>query len=180
MQSSSEATGDTEKEVIQIDKSTSDDTNVSMSVLVDSQPMLSECGPVDSTHRAELANEDANSLNHSVADNISWPGIGPGDTNEDEDSSTMSLRSDNSYVSFGMDEEFVAAIRNELREKLPQAQMSIVESQEPLDEDETSLVSDLDNKNWEDEVEDELTDRSGVIDIAIRYVFLFELFNILT
>ncbi|CAD6233401.1 GSCOCG00007175001-RA-CDS [Cotesia congregata] len=91
------------------------------------------------------------------------------DNDDDEDSSTMSLRSDNSYVSFNLDEEFVAAIRNELQEKLPRAQMSIVESQE-LRDDEVSAVnlSENEKKSWE--YEDDKNEReSSNIDIAIRY-----------
>ena len=169
VQSSSETTGETEKEVMPIDKSSSDEANLSCSAILDSQPIESEIAPVDPEHRAALALEDVN-MNDSLGggESNSWPCLGPGDNNEDEDSSTMSLRSDNSYVSFGMDEEFVAAIRNELREKLPHAQMSVVEAQEPHDDDEPSLVSDVDSKNWDDEVEDELGDRSCVVDISIR------------
>ncbi|KAK0166354.1 hypothetical protein PV328_004780 [Microctonus aethiopoides] len=94
----------------------------------------------------------------------------PENDNDDEDSSTMSLRSDNSYISFNLDEEFVAAIRNELREKLPRAQMSVVESQELRDEDEPSLNSnDIEGgKSW-DEDEDTSECASGIVDIAIRY-----------
>ncbi|OXU24143.1 hypothetical protein TSAR_007773 [Trichomalopsis sarcophagae] len=170
VQSSSEATGETEREIVQIDKSSSDETNLSFSAVLDSQPMDSECGPVNSTHRAALLNEDLNSsASHHAAESSSWPCLASLDNNEEEDSSTMSLRSDNSYVSFGMDEEFVAAIRNELREKLPHAQMSVVEAQEPHDEDEPSLISDVDSKNWDDEVEEELAERSGAVDISIRY-----------
>ncbi|KAL7288681.1 hypothetical protein TKK_0017407 [Trichogramma kaykai] len=152
VQSSSEATVITERENIQIDKSASDDTNVSCCVLLDSQPILDS----DSTSGgAGATNAGSDEINNTQA-NL-----------EDEDSSTMSMRSDNSYVSFAMDEEFVAAIRNELREKLPQAQTSIVEQQDPRDDDDPSLVGDVDNRNWDDE--DELGDRSGTIDISIRY-----------
>ncbi|XP_057320266.1 dentin sialophosphoprotein-like isoform X2 [Microplitis mediator] len=92
----------------------------------------------------------------------------PENDNDDEDSSTVSLRSDNSYVSFNLDEEFVAAIRNELQEKLPRAQMSIVESQE-LRDDEVSAVnsSEGDKKSWD--YEDESSENDSNIDIAIRY-----------
>ena len=95
--------------------------------------------------------------------------------NDDEDSSTMSLRSDNSYVSFGLDEEFVAAIRNELREKLPRAQMPVVETLDPREnENEPSINKDGEtNKSWDDDDTDETdenTDRgSGGVDISIRY-----------
>lgn len=90
--------------------------------------------------------------------------------NEDEDSSTVSLRSDNSYVSFNMEEEFVTAIRNELREKLPQAQMQIVESLEAHD-DESSTI-DLYDKQWDDEDAEDSTDQiGGGVDISIRYSF---------
>ncbi|RLU17144.1 hypothetical protein DMN91_011213 [Ooceraea biroi] len=91
-----------------------------------------------------------------------------GDENEDEDSSTVSLRSDNSYVSFGMEEEFVTAIRNELREKLPQAQMQIVESLEAHDDENPS---DVYGKQWDDDDNDEDPSNqvSGGVDIAIRY-----------
>ncbi|XP_020295290.1 uncharacterized protein LOC109860544 isoform X2 [Pseudomyrmex gracilis] len=88
--------------------------------------------------------------------------------NEDEDSSTVSLRSDNSYVSFGMEEEFVTAIRNELREKLPQAQMQIVESLEVQDDESPSC--DVYGKQWDDEDnEDPCGQMSGGVDISIRY-----------
>lgn len=88
--------------------------------------------------------------------------------NEDEDSSTVSLRSDNSYVSFGMEEEFVTAIRNELREKLPQAQMQIVESLEAHDDENPSLSDD--DKQWDDEDSEDLSNQvSGGVDISIRY-----------
>jgi len=88
--------------------------------------------------------------------------------NEDEDSSTVSLRSDNSYVSFGMEEEFVTAIRNELREKLPQAQMQIVESLEAHDDDNPSISDDTYGKQWDDEDGQDLANQGGV-DISIRY-----------
>lgn len=97
-----------------------------------------------------------------------------GNESEDEDTSTMSLRSDNSYVSFGMDEEFVTAIRNELREKLPCAQMSVVESLESRDDDEDnpSVSSDVDNKQWDDDDSDESSNQgSGGVGISIRYLF---------
>ncbi|XP_012525406.1 uncharacterized protein LOC105830562 isoform X2 [Monomorium pharaonis] len=87
--------------------------------------------------------------------------------NEDEDSSTMSLRSDNSYVSFGMEEEFVTAIRNELREKLPQAQMQIVETLEVHDDENPSISDDAYGKQWDDE--DLSNQVSGGVDISIRY-----------
>jgi len=87
--------------------------------------------------------------------------------NEDEDSSTVSLRSDNSYVSFGMEEEFVTAIRNELREKLPQAQMQIVESLEAHDDDNPSISDDTYGKQWDDEDGQDLANQGGV-DISIR------------
>lgn len=89
--------------------------------------------------------------------------------NEDEDSSTVSLHSDNSYVSFGMDEEFVTAIRNELREKLPQAQMQIVESLERRDDENISISDDAYGKRWDDEDNEDSADRSGGVDISIRY-----------
>ncbi|XP_015109983.1 uncharacterized protein LOC107036496 isoform X2 [Diachasma alloeum] len=89
---------------------------------------------------------------------------------EDDDSSTMSLRSDNSYVSFNLDEEFVAAIRNELREKLPRAQLAVVESQELRDDEEPSVnsVQDTDTPSWGSNEEQE-SSGPGNIDIAIRY-----------
>ncbi|XP_029169568.1 uncharacterized protein LOC114939422 isoform X2 [Nylanderia fulva] len=88
--------------------------------------------------------------------------------NEDEDSSTVSLRSDNSYVSFNMEEEFVTAIRNELREKLPQAQMQIVESLEVHDDD--SAAGDVYGKRWDDEDGEDSADQTGGgVDISIRY-----------
>lgn len=90
--------------------------------------------------------------------------------NEDEDSSTVSLRSDNSYVSFGMDEEFVTAIRNELREKLPQAQMQIMESLESRDDESPSSCSgDAYGKRWDDEDGEDASNQSGGVDISIRY-----------
>lgn len=90
--------------------------------------------------------------------------------NEDEDSSTVSLRSDNSYVSFGMEEEFVTAIRNELREKLPQAQMQIVESLEAHDDENSSISDDAYGKQWDDEDGEDLSNQvSGGVDISIRY-----------
>ncbi|XP_076657724.1 uncharacterized protein LOC143361906 isoform X2 [Halictus rubicundus] len=94
---------------------------------------------------------------------------------EEEDSSTMSLRSDNSYVSFGMEEEFVTAIRNELREKLPHAQMSVIEPLEMHDDDDnTSLSTDIENRQWDDDDDDEDNDEtsnqgSGGVGISIRY-----------
>ncbi|KAK2576641.1 hypothetical protein KPH14_005305 [Odynerus spinipes] len=90
--------------------------------------------------------------------------------NEEEDSSTMSLCSDNSYVSFGMEEEFVTAIRNELREKLPRAQMPIVEPSEPHDEEISPISSDIENKRWDDDENEDSPDRStSSVDISIRY-----------
>ncbi|XP_043290011.1 uncharacterized protein [Venturia canescens] len=93
------------------------------------------------------------------------------DDNE-EDSSTMSLKSDNSYVSFGLDEAFVTAIRNELTEKLPRAQMPVVEALDPHDETETATASinpETTAKHWgEDEEIDSSPERSSV-DISIRY-----------
>ncbi|XP_076625276.1 uncharacterized protein LOC143343851 isoform X1 [Colletes latitarsis] len=91
---------------------------------------------------------------------------------EDEDSSTMSLRSDNSYVSYGMEEEIVTAIRNELRKKLPCAQMSVVEPLECHDDDDNpSASSDIDNKQWDDDDDnEELSNQgSGGVGISIRY-----------
>jgi len=97
--------------------------------------------------------------------------------NEDEDSSTVSLRSDNSYVSFGMEEEFVTAIRNELKEKLPQAQMQIVESLETHDDE--SLSNDAYGKQWDDDDnEDSSNQVSGGVDISIRYNFLKNYFKL--
>lgn len=177
MQSSSEATGETEKEIVQLDKSSSDDTNISCNAVLDSQHIDSDYGPVDSAHRAALLNEDLNSSAQIISESSSWPCLVSLDNNEDEDSSTMSLRSDNSYVPFSMDDEFVAAIRNELREKLPQAQMSVIEAQELRDDDEPSIVSDVDSKNWDDELEDELADRTGVVDISIRCVLIKKSFK---
>ncbi|CAD1469600.1 unnamed protein product, partial [Heterotrigona itama] len=84
---------------------------------------------------------------------------------EDEDSSTMSLRSDNSYVSFDIEEEFVTAIRNELREKLPCAQMSVIEPLEAHDNDPS-----IDCKHWDDDdSEDSSNQGSGGVGISIRY-----------
>ncbi|XP_076476276.1 uncharacterized protein LOC117153275 isoform X1 [Bombus vancouverensis nearcticus] len=89
---------------------------------------------------------------------------------EDEDSSTMSLRSDNSYVSFDIEEEFVTAIRNELREKLPCAQMSVVEPLEAHDDDNPSISSDIDSKHWDDDDSEESSNQgSGGVGISIRY-----------
>lgn len=89
--------------------------------------------------------------------------------NEDEDSSTVSLRSDNSYVSFGIEEEFVTAIRNELREKLPQAQMQIVESLESHDDENPTISNDAYGKQWDDEDSEDASDQiSGSVDISIR------------
>ena len=87
----------------------------------------------------------------------------------DEDSSTVSLHSENSYVSFSLDEEFVAAIRNELREKLPQTQMSVIELPDLRDEDEPSICSDRDSNNWDDDDLPDLTNRPSGVDISIRY-----------
>ncbi|KAJ8682704.1 hypothetical protein QAD02_018496 [Eretmocerus hayati] len=162
---SSETAGETIREVLQTDKSSSDDANLTIiESAVDSQPIM----PVDPAHRAALAEDDPINC-PSQPESSSWPCLMALGDNDDEDSSTMSMRSDNSYVSFGMDEEFVTAIRNELKEKLPHAQMSVVEVQEPQDEDEPSIASDFDNKNWDDEAEEELADRTGIIDISIRY-----------
>lgn len=88
----------------------------------------------------------------------------------EEDSSTMSLKSDNSYVSFGLDEAFVTAIRNELTEKLPRAQMPVVEALDPHDEAEaTSINPETTSKSWgEDDDIEENPERSSV-DISIRY-----------
>lgn len=81
----------------------------------------------------------------------------------------MSLCSDNSYVSFGMEEEFVTAIRNELREKLPRAQMPVVEPSEPRDEEISPISSDIENKRWDDDENEESPDRStSSVDISIR------------
>nr|XP_012137748.1 PREDICTED: rho-associated protein kinase 2-like [Megachile rotundata] len=87
---------------------------------------------------------------------------------EDEDSSTMSLRSDNSYVSFDIEEEFVTAIRNELREKLPCAQMSVVEPLETHDDD-NPISNDISNKWDDDDNEDSSNQGSGGVGISIRY-----------
>lgn len=93
---------------------------------------------------------------------------------EDEDSSTVSLRSDNSYVSFNMEEEFVTAIRNELREKLPQAQMQIVESLEAHDDESSAISSDVYGKRWDDEDGEDSADQTGGgVDISIRCGFFF-------
>lgn len=89
----------------------------------------------------------------------------PPDSENDDDSSTMSLRSDNSYISFNMDEEFVTAIRNELREKLPHAQMLVVEPMEPRDEDEPSSVASDDPKSWDEDLEPE---HGSGVELAIR------------
>lgn len=86
---------------------------------------------------------------------------------EDEDSSTMSLHSDNSYVSFDIEEEFVTAIRNELREKLPCAQMSVIESLEAHDDD-NPISRDIDSKHWDDDDSEESSNQGGV-GISIRY-----------
>jgi hypothetical protein len=171
MHSSSDTTGETQKEIVQIDKSISDDANLSFSAVFDSQITDLESGPISSCHRSTTTDQDLNmNATRILGENGNWVGPSTSDNNEDEDSSTMSLRSDNSYVSFGMDEEFVAAIRNELKEKLPQAQMTVVETQELYDEDEPSIISDVDSKNWEDEVEEDLSDRNGTLDISIKYV----------
>lgn len=93
------------------------------------------------------------------------------DDNDDEDgSSTVSLHSDNSYVSFGIDEEFVTAIRNELKEKLAQAQMNIVEPQEPRDEDDEqpSIASDGERTWQEDEAAGYGCEQGSGVDINIR------------
>ncbi|XP_011496834.1 PREDICTED: uncharacterized protein LOC105361376 [Ceratosolen solmsi marchali] len=167
MHSSSDTTGETQKEIVQIDKLHDDDAN--LNVVLDSQITDLESGPLSPRYRSTMSNQDVNVIaTRTLSENGNWVGPGILDNNEDEDSSTMSLRSDNSYVSFGMDEEFVAAIRNELREKLPRAQMTVVEAQELHDEDEPSLISDIDNKNW-DEIEEDLSDRSSTLDISIRY-----------
>ena len=152
MPSSSDTTGITEREII---KSASDDTNVSCRVHLDSHPLL-----------------DSESL-------VSAPEVSSNP--EDEDSSTMSLRSDNSYVSFAMDEEFVNAIRNELREKLPHAQTNVIEAPDPHEEDDPSLASDVDSKNWDDEVaENELGERNDAIDISIRFVCKYAKWTLFT
>ncbi|XP_044005406.1 protein PFF0380w-like isoform X2 [Aphidius gifuensis] len=105
--------------------------------------------------------------------------INNSNNNDDDESSTISLKSDNSYVSFHLDDEFVAAIRNELREKLPHAQMSIVEAPELHDDDDDKNTSI--NKNitptsaWNYDDEDDDNDETKNcdfrknIDIAIRY-----------
>lgn len=68
-------------------------------------------------------------------------------------------------------QEFVTAIRNELMEKLPQAQMYITEPQEPL-EDDLSLNSDMERgQHWaeDDEELSDIADRADSIDVSIRY-----------
>ncbi|XP_012261877.2 uncharacterized protein LOC105689443 isoform X2 [Athalia rosae] len=85
--------------------------------------------------------------------------------------STESLHSDNSYISFGLEDEYVVAIRKELSEKLPHAQMPVEETREPCDsrdltkEDEMNIT---DHQNWNDE-EGQTEQGSGVVDISIRY-----------
>lgn len=115
---------------------------------------------------------DANTINSQRDEQCSQ-----GDCeNEDEDSSTVSLRSDNSYVSFNMEEEFVTAIRNELREKLPQAQMQIVESLETHDDESSTVSSDMYSKRWDDEDAEDSTDQmGGGVDISIRYGFSWKI-----
>lgn len=54
---------------------------------------------------------------------------------------------DSSYFSFSLDEEFVNAIRNELREKLPCAQMPREESQPQLSDEEEHSDQDLDSED---------------------------------
>lgn len=89
---------------------------------------------------------------------------------EDGNGSTESLHSDNSYISFGLDEEYVVAIRKELSEKLPHAQMSVEEvperfdTRDPVEESNINLT---DHENWPDE-EAHAEQGSGV-DISIRY-----------
>nr|XP_033333413.1 rho-associated protein kinase 2-like isoform X3 [Megalopta genalis] len=117
----------------------------------------------ETENESENRNEDENKYQNQNANT----------NDEEEDSSTMSLRSDNSYVSFGMEEEFVTAIRNELREKLPCAQMSVVEPLEMHDDDDNpSLSTDIENKQWDDDDEDneEMSNQgSGGVGISIRY-----------
>ena len=98
----------------------------------------------------------------------------------DEDSPTVSLHSDNSHISFSLDEEFVVAIRNELREKLPHTQMSVIELPELRDEHKTSISSEKYGNQWDDDDHDDdnddvdvdfqnLSNRASGVDIAIRY-----------
>lgn len=79
----------------------------------------------------------------------------------------MSLHSDNSYVSFDIEEEFVTAIRNELREKLPCAQMSVIEPLEAHDDD-NPISRNIDSKHWDDDDSEESSNQGGV-GISIRY-----------
>ncbi|KOC60142.1 Serine/threonine-protein kinase LMTK1 [Habropoda laboriosa] len=89
---------------------------------------------------------------------------------EDDNSSTMSLHNDNFYVSFDIEEELVTAIRNELREKLSCAQMSIIEPVEAHDDDNPSVSSDIDSKQWDDDDSEESSNQgSGGVGISIRY-----------
>ncbi|CAK9833376.1 Serine/threonine-protein kinase LMTK1 [Anthophora retusa] len=89
---------------------------------------------------------------------------------EDDNSSTVSLHNDNFYVSFDIEEELVTAIRNELREKLSCAQMSIVEPVEIHDDDNPSISCDIDSKQWDDDDSEESSNQgSGGVGISIRY-----------
>lgn len=125
----------------------------------------------DIIHQSRDSEAETRTLRLDISNTQQDEQYSPGDyENEDEDSSTVSLRSDNSYVSFGMEEEFVTAIRNELREKLPQAQMQIVESLEAHDDENPSISDDAYGKQWDDEDGEDLSNQvSGGVDISIRY-----------
>jgi hypothetical protein len=63
-----------------------------------------------------------------------------------------SSNSDNSYVSFSLDEEFVSAIRNELRDKLPfTCQQSEEEEEEEEEDEEEDEVSDTEDDLLQEE-----------------------------
>ncbi|KAK3913164.1 Serine/threonine-protein kinase LMTK2 [Frankliniella fusca] len=63
----------------------------------------------------------------------------------EENNSEPTSGNDSSYFSFSLDEEFVNAIRNELREKLPCAQMQREEHQPQLSDEEENSDNELDS-----------------------------------
>lgn len=76
---------------------------------------------------------------------------------QNQDESEPISGNDSSYFSFSLDEEFVNAIRNELREKLPLAQMQREESQPQLSDEEENSDEELDSD------ESQLKERTNIM-----------------